>query len=82
MVQMANLKESSVPHHGMHIKVKSIEKSYGAYYGEQYEQGVYGHQFPGLKTFTIKLESAPNLLDEKYYGNCSANQDHSSSNSN
>lgn len=80
MVQMANLKESSVPHHA--YQGQSIEESYGAYYGEQYEQGVYGHQFPGLKTFTIKLESAPNLLDEKYYGNCSANQDHSRCNSN
>jgi len=25
---------------------KSIEESYGAYYGEEYEQGVYGHQNP------------------------------------
>jgi osmotically-inducible protein OsmY len=25
---------------------QSIEESYGAYYGEQYEQGVYGHQNP------------------------------------
>lgn len=72
MVQMANLKESSVPPRHAY-QGQSTEESYGAYYGEQYEQGVYGHQFPGL---------APNLLDEKYYGNCSANQDHSSSNSN
>src|SRR5262245_29949641 len=25
---------------------ESIEQSYGAYYGEEYEQGVYGHQTP------------------------------------
>src|SRR5262245_53392382 len=25
---------------------QSIEQSYGAYYGEEYEQGVYGHQSP------------------------------------
>jgi hypothetical protein len=25
---------------------QSIEESYGAYYGEEYEQGVYGHQTP------------------------------------
>jgi osmotically-inducible protein OsmY len=34
---------------------QSIEESYGAYYGEQYEQGVYGHQ---------SFSSKPNMEHE------------------